>query len=302
MHSTVIVCTRNRPEEMGRLVDALPVQSVKPRLVVVDSSDNTSTRRIVETFAEAGVWSDVLYVPSEPGLTRQRMRGIAELSADCEVVHFIDDDVAPEPGYFSALEAALDIDTGAVGAGGVITNLEAHRARLLNRVFLLDSLRGGVILESGVNVKLYHADEVTPVQWLSGCSMSYRRTVFDHVSFDTRMSGYSLGEDVDFSYRAGALGRLLVVPKARIAHLERGAQTFDRRSFARAEVVRRHAFVAGNARRGVSPAAFWWSVLGDYAVTLGKSLVFADPAEWRAKLQGLADGLGDIRRERGVVR
>lgn len=296
MRSEVIVCTRNRPDDIERLVGALVQQMSKPRLIVIDSSEDARTRALVEAFAESDDWGLVSYVHSDPGLTVQRMRGIAELSDDCEIVHFIDDDVVPDPGYFSAIEASFERDADVVGIGGLVLDSGTHRARLLNRIFLLDSLREGAVLRSGVNVRVFAAERPVRVQWLSGCAMSYRRTVFGSVSFDTSLKGYALGEDVEFSFSVGALGALWVLPQARIQHLERGANELDRRVLARSEAVRRYAFVQRHRRAGVSVAAFWWSLVGDCVVTFWKSLLLADREIWRSKLRGLLEAVREIRR------
>ncbi len=299
MRAELIVCTRDRAAEMEQLLANLPGQDRKPRLLVVDSSEGTETEELVERFAESGAWSDVTYLRSDPGLTVQRMCGVAALSPDCEIVHFLDDDVLLEPGYFRAIEDAFEADDEVVGIGGVITNQPPHQPRFLNRVFALDSHREGSVLGSGVNIKTGEVTDRLAVQWLSGCSMSYRRSLFETISFDTSMSGYSLGEDVDFSFAAGKLGVLLVIAAARLEHCEAGAGSLDQRRFWRDELIRRHRFVVRYRGQGVSPAAFWWSVYGDELVTVGKRLFLGDRARWSAKLSGMRDGIAAIRSERG---
>lgn len=295
MHSEIIVCTRNRTDDVARLLQNLLGQEVRPRLIVVDSSDDASSEHSVRAFASASGWPGVEYVKSEPGLTRQRMAGIAHLSSDCRIVHFIDDDVLLEPDYFSAIESCFASSPDIVGVGGVVTNTMRHRPpHLLNRLFLLDSRRQGVVLRSGVNIRCFEALERTEVQWLSGCSMSYRRDVFSSCSFDTDLEGYSLGEDVDFSFGVSRLGRLVVCPQARLQHLEKGVTLSVRRTIWRDEVVRRFRFVKRYRGMGMSLAAFWWSVFGDIILTLGKALAFGDRREQRHKIRGLIDGLGAI--------
>jgi GT2 family glycosyltransferase len=82
----------------------------------------------------------------------------------------------------------------------------------------IDSDRGGALLESGVNVLVFDGEQPSEVDWLSGCSMSYRTSALDGLRFDERRGGNGLGEDVDFSARLGSRGRLLWVPDARVEH------------------------------------------------------------------------------------
>jgi len=279
---------------MARLLDLLPSQTTRPRLIVVDSSADNRTSELVASFAASGDWPFTTYVRSEPGLTVQRMRGVSELSPGCEIVHFIDDDVALEPEYFAQIERAFT-DAAVVGVGGLITNQPPSKRHILNRLFLLDSTREGVVLPSGVNAKVYSAEGDVDVEWLSGCSMSFRRSLFATLSFDTSMVGYSLGEDVDFSFGVGKQGRLVVAGSARLEHLEVGSLSLDRAVLSRDELVRRYIFVRRYRGRGVSLVAFWWSFAGDFVVTAGKSLFYGDRREWRAKLSGLRAGFRTIR-------
>jgi GT2 family glycosyltransferase len=59
--------------------------------------------------------------------------------------------------------------------------------------------------------------------WLSGCCMAYRASVFGELQFDERLQrfgGYAMGEDVDFSHRVALkFGEpLLVVPEGHVVH------------------------------------------------------------------------------------
>lgn len=290
MRSAVIVCTRNRADDVSRLLATLPAQEARPMLIVVDASDDESTWQVVTAFEKTRVWDEVLYLKAPAGLTSQRMHGIRHVPQGCEIVHFIDDDVELEPGYFSALERCFEQMPHIVGAGGVVTNVSTPGPYLWNKVFFLDSSRQGAVLPSGVNVRALKVEAVKHVDWLSGCSMSFRAELFQHERFDTRMEGYCLGEDVDFSFRARRHGALVVCPEARLQHRERGASALDAREKAAAELVRRYRFVQRYRTDGMSVSAFWWSVLGDLVLTAGKSVIL-DRRMQREKLRGLIDGI-----------
>lgn len=267
MNSQVIVCTRNRPADVTRVLASFLDQEYRPPLLFVDSSDGAETEALV---AEAHLADpSIAYLHADPGLTRQRMRGVREISSDTEVVHFLDDDVVLEPGYFAGIERVFEERADAIGVGGLITNFGDHNPWWWRRVFLLEAREGGRVLRSGVNTLVLHATEELPVQWLSGCAMSYRYRIFDEIEFDTRMQGYSIGEDVEFSYRAGFAGTLWVTPQARLQHLESPVEREALYRLARAEAVARHRRVAEMAGHGVSLPAFWWSMAG--AVTLNVS-------------------------------
>ena len=108
-------------------------------------------------------------------------------------MHFIDDDTEVSPGYFEAIERRFRQDPTVMGIGGIIINQPQVNYLAVKSFFLLWSRRRSSVLKSGRNVMGQypgtHAND--PVDWLSGCSMSYRITAFDEVAFDGRLDSYS---------------------------------------------------------------------------------------------------------------
>lgn len=289
MRSQLVLCTRNRPDDVRRLFASLLDGNADVPVLVVDASTDERTRRI----AESASGLQVRYLRSEPGLTRQRMLGVNALEPDVEVVHFLDDDVVLEPGYFEALERVFAGGPETLGAGGLMTNLPDRRLLASRRFFLLDSARGGRVLRSGTNILPFGVDADDPVTWLSGCSMSFRRAVFESLSFDTRMEGYSLGEDVDFTYRVSLLGSLKFVPDARYAHLCSPTNRYERHDLGRMEIVHRYTWVSEMRGHGVTLYAFWWSVAGDIVFSAARGVLRArrDPLR---RVLALVRGVSDI--------
>ncbi|MCE5204280.1 MAG: glycosyltransferase [Actinomycetia bacterium] len=294
MDSAVIVCTRNRPDEVRRLLGTLPSQTVQPMLIVVDASDDEATEVLVDEFTRAGLWMAVDYTRAEPGLTRQRMAGVRRLQDQVTVVHFIDDDVVLEPEYFESIERAFRELPEALGIGGMDTALTAHSPGLAGRLFGFDNDAQGRVLRSGHPVLVYNATTVIRVDWLSGCGMSFRRSVFDRHAFDESLEGYSLGEDVDFTYRVSREGPLYVTPRARLRHCQSPRDRAAAQKIASDDVVRRHEFVRRMRGSGMSTLAFWWSVYGEELVLGLKSTLGLD-ADAAARCQGMAEGVRRIR-------
>jgi glycosyltransferase involved in cell wall biosynthesis len=95
---SVAVCTRDRPDDLGRCLEALlRLPDDGQEIMVVDNCPSTdATRRLVEQYGR------VRYIREErPGLNNARNRALAE--ARHEVVAFTDDDAAPDPGWLRAL-------------------------------------------------------------------------------------------------------------------------------------------------------------------------------------------------------
>jgi GT2 family glycosyltransferase len=272
--TTLILCTRNRAPDVERLFESFAGLSRLPDcLLVVDSGSGTETQGLVKGFSQLNRVVDVRWIPSEPGLTRQRMLGLDNLDPDVDLVHFVDDDVVLEPDYFKAIEQEFVRRPDALGVGGRIANLPRHKPRLDHRVLLRDSVKEGVVLPSGVNILVFGGAAPCDVQWLSGCSMSFRRSVFDRLSFDTRMSGYSHGEDVDFTFRVAQLGALVSTPHARLQHLCSPVNRYDADRWEISVLTSRHRFVCEMRGFGVNRSAYWWCVGGQAIVSVGRWLL-----------------------------
>ena len=97
--ATVAVCTRDRPEDIRRCLEAfmqLPDDG-QEYLVIDNCPSSEATRNIVASYA-----GRVRYVREDlPGLNMARNRALAEASH--EIVAFNDDDAVPDPGWLRAL-------------------------------------------------------------------------------------------------------------------------------------------------------------------------------------------------------
>ena len=99
---SVIVCTRDRPDDLERCLASLGRLATRPHeiLVVDNAPTDARTREVCERHA-------VRYVlEPTPGQSRARNRGIAESTG--EIVAFTDDDCTVDPGWLDDLHAELD--------------------------------------------------------------------------------------------------------------------------------------------------------------------------------------------------
>ena len=158
---------------------------------------------------------NIRWTSSEPGLTKQRNVAVKMADFRANIIHFLDDDVIVHKDYFAELAKAFAGNPDAVGIGGRIINLpEIKRWKVIR-----SERREGTVGRAGVNhLSRTPGKGARDVHWLSGCSMSFRASVFEHVCFDERRSGNGVGEDVDFCLRASTYGRILWVPSAMLEH------------------------------------------------------------------------------------
>jgi glycosyltransferase involved in cell wall biosynthesis len=210
---TVVVCayTEERWKSIQAAIESLRAQTVPVHQIVLVIDHNPDL-----LSAAREEFPDVLSVPNSgpQGLSGARNCGVAAATGD--VVAFLDDDAAAEPGWVAALAKAYADET-VVGVGGeVLPAWQAPRPRWFPDEFLWTvgcSYRG---LPTG------RAEIRNPI----GANMSFRRSVFESVGgFDPLMG--RLGKDAagceetEFSIRARASvpgARILLEPDARCRH------------------------------------------------------------------------------------
>jgi len=304
-YALLVICTKDRPRETAMACRSARLTSAEVPILVMDASETEATRAVCEGLAarygeEA---MPLLYRRAQrPGLARQRNEAIAlAREMGVEVVHFIDDDTEVFDGYFEAIERRFREDPGVMGVGGIVINQPVVNYVRLKALFLLGSHRPGTVLRSGRNVMGQYPG--TPadahVEWLVGASMSFRTSVFDELMFDDTLESYSIGEDYDFTYRLSRRHRLAVEPGAKCVHHFTPTMRVSPRRYAHLRLEATHRWVEGHAELGMSPAAFWWSALGEFLLSAGNGLLRLKPKALEEAL-GVCDGvLAMLRRRAG---
>jgi glycosyltransferase involved in cell wall biosynthesis len=96
--ATVAVCTRDRPADLRRCLDAIMrLPDDGQEVLVIDNCPSTD-----ETYRLVAEYSGVRYVHEDrPGLNIARNRALREARHD--IVAFTDDDAAPDPNWLQAL-------------------------------------------------------------------------------------------------------------------------------------------------------------------------------------------------------
>ena len=174
---SIIVCTRNRPELLGRCLEALAGQKGAFEVLVVDQGDTPAL------------------IPSDPrfhyiahqerGLAAARNKGVRAASGN--IIAFLDDDAVPDPGYIGAIEQAF--------AGDV--KLAAIAGRILT-------------IEDGRPYARVHDDRPRPItrsDWMPflGGNFAIRRSVVNRIGpFDERFGAgrrWASGEETDYFFR-----------------------------------------------------------------------------------------------------
>jgi succinoglycan biosynthesis protein ExoA len=294
---SVVICTKDRSELLATCLQSLQSQTRRPEEIVVVDASATPARDVTDSLARNIRGCRVALIRSVPGLPRQRNLGTRATTGS--VVVYLDDDVVLEPGYLAAVARAFEDDRsrqiGGVGGAQVPdpTPREPFLRRLACRLFLLDTYGRGVVKRSGCPDHVFSPRSTMEVESLSGCNMAYRREVLDALSFDERLDGYALGEDLQFSYRVSRRWKLVLTPEARLDHRHAGGGRPLRDEHQAMAVFNRYLFFREHLARGpVDWMAYVWSSIG------GTLLILRDPSARgvRGTLAGYRAVLRHLRR------
>lgn len=298
MRSAFIICTRNRPAELVACVRSILHQTCLPdEIILVDASDPAIASHNQAHVAGLEQTTEVPFhyqVSPRRSLPFQRNLGIALASA--ELLFFIDDDVIVFPDFLATM-LSLYMRYAEQGVGGIQgTAVNVAPVSLKYRVFRRVFLPGcnprrlaQVVHPSGDAYRdSVTAADVMEVEWMSGYCMSFRRDVFDHFQFDTRLDGYAAAEDVDFSYRVSRQYRLLQALTARVIHHESPAGRAGLGQVAAMRTVNRHYLFRKNMPQTLAHRlAYAWATVGHCLFGLGLSLKYRDAAYLAGTLAGL---------------
>jgi len=210
MRIAVVICTRNRPDQIGRAVrSVLQNDHDNFELVVVDQSSTDSTRDALSW--EIARNANLKYLHSaRAGLSPARNRGIAESNG--EIVAFTDDDCAAPPDWLRRIEAAFsrepDVD---LVYGSVLVPPELHDAA------------GGVPALAIPAVRRIGCGAERFEIYGMGANFAARRRLFERVGgFDDLLgAGCPLlaSEDFDLQYRVYHAGLIrLLTPEVVLDH------------------------------------------------------------------------------------
>ena len=241
---TLIVCTYMRPKPILELLKSVSEQTLYPdEIIIVDGSTNSETE---QTLKEE-VFENLKYHKVDEanrGLTRQRNYGIDLVAETSEIVCFLDDDIILTPTYFEELIGTYGTYDDALAVGGYITNEveweaatrtekkncfhydgwmrnEPSRFRMRRKFGLQPDAEPGFLptFSHGRSIGfLPPSGKIYKVEQLMGGVSSFKKEVFDNLSFSTYFEGYGLYEDADFSLRVAKQGTIYINTNAQLAH------------------------------------------------------------------------------------
>jgi glycosyltransferase involved in cell wall biosynthesis len=206
---SVIVCTRDRPQQLERCLysfeEAIAPTGIWELFVVVnDSSDKTL--EVVDRFLKRRSLPLKYCFESTPGLSRARNQGIRRAAG--EILAFADDDCLVSPSWLTAILNEFNKDACLRVLAGRVERADVNDLPIGIRTF---------------SDRLTISSFSQIMERLIGCNMAFRREVFKSIGmFDTQLgAGTPTGsaEDTDIFYRAVKAGiKTCYVPEVFLRH------------------------------------------------------------------------------------
>lgn len=226
---SLIIPTYSRPAEIASLLTRLishEPDDLPAEVLVIDGSPDERTERELNRWrSKYSPVFTLVYVRTKPGLTLQKNIGI-DLSSG-QYLYFLDDDTAPELGYFREIRKAFAADqdrrVGAIG-GAIVNEMDRPlsfrwRVRLALRLIpRAEPMRYDSCGASLPKSMIKPFAGVRTVDVVPGGASCFRREVFKDKRFSAFFAGYSNGEDVEMSLRTGRSFTLLLCGSAKINH------------------------------------------------------------------------------------
>ena len=197
------IATRGRPDILRAAMDEIGRQTHQPDRIVISCTGPQDIVGLPDL-------PNVTILTGASGLPHQR-NAILDAARDCEIVLFIDDDFLMSPHYVEATAAVMQANADIVATTGV-TIADGTRGP----GYSVDDARALIAADPGADLDMFE-----PAPHGYGCNMAIRNsTAHAHnVRFDERLPLYAWSEDVDYTHRIAAYGRIAKLHGARGVHL-----------------------------------------------------------------------------------
>mgnify|MGYP001419472785 FL=1 len=220
MTFSIVIPTKNRPEQLKNLFRSIISQKRLPdQIIIIDQSEKNKVEKsnFLKPTIKTKLRLNYVHNVKIEGLVEAKHSAIS--INDCDYITFLDDDIVLEPNYLYEIEKAFHRFPNMVGVNGLIQN--HPRVTFLKRL-LFEITHFGNFKDDRISViKSIKIDSNTPkkVNVLSGGLSTWRKDVFNAISFDTKNKFHAY-EDKEFSMRVKKKfpESFYIIPRAKLCH------------------------------------------------------------------------------------
>lgn len=192
----IVVASTGRPAELGRWVEHLRRQTVRPSVllcVVAKPSDLPWGDDVPK---------DIKIVVSAPGSCHQRNAGLEVVLGSSDVIAFFDDDYVPSSHCVEGIDSFFRDHADVVAANGVLLADGVNTPGIA-----YEDAKG--MVDRHDNLPRRQATVLCDLGGLYGCNMVFRANAIGNERFDEELPLYAWQEDIDFAARVGKRGRIV---------------------------------------------------------------------------------------------
>ena len=280
---SIVICTRNRHEDVSRCVRSIARQAdlddLGIEVLIVDDGDSPPDatdewRRTLSALPR----TDFFYYKkrSAPGVWQSRYEAVGLVRYDV-IVYFDDDAELDNRHYLRRLADTYASDPAIVGVGGVARGMAVGRWSVMLGVLTCQMSRSpGKLSPSGLAGSLLRWGEARTTfetEFFHGCNMSFRRFALRDMKPYPWMTGYAVGDDLFMSSLAGRYGKLVVNPQLAIVHHESPRSRDRAGRVAEATAVNHYFLLRLRGAGAIRYAALVWTLI----YRLGKETLKRNP-------------------------
>ncbi len=195
MFLSIVICTRNRAEQLGSSLRAISLMH-RPdsfELVVVDNGSTDNTATVIRDFASEASYPVTLVFEGNPGLGNARNAGWRRARGD--IIAFTDDDCYVDRDFAHAVIAAFKIHNSLGFLGG--------------RILLHDPTDLRITIQESTENLNFPPGKLVPAGAIQGANFAFRRSALEAVGgFDPLLGAGTPfpSEDVEMVSRLSAQG------------------------------------------------------------------------------------------------
>ncbi len=221
---SIIIPTKDREKDLTKCINSILKQKVNFNYEIIIIDDGNLNDELITNFknklSKKNIFLTYIKKDGEPGTAKSRNMGI-RLSHG-EIIFFLDDDIVLAPRYFNEILKMYN-NNKIAGVSGLIINQEYGKEGFIGliaeKLGWIDK-RYGKVSKIGINkLNRLKSEEIREIDWMPTCCASYRKKILLRYEFDDKFyTDYSLGEDLDLSFRISREHILVVNPKAKLYH------------------------------------------------------------------------------------